>query len=354
MPLYNIPAVWGKDHIGKINCGLFFRLITDIPNEAAASFTLSAKQVYKIILNGQTVGYGPERTAHGYSKVDRLTLNFRAGKNILIVEVLQPFVENYYIIKENAYFCAELKLGGKSYTTEDFSCYLQADRVEASQRYSPQRTFAESYDMYCPRTDFYNGAEVFDEIQTAEVKRDILIERDCDYPDLPEYGNLKLIDEGSLWINKDKEIKEEDRFIIDERFEHFRERENLTDTVSYFEYNTHCCSEGRYYFYELGREITGFINLKLVARSDAEIYVLFDEILGSDGDIKVNRLSCANIIKWKLKKGEYTITSFEPYSLKYLKICVVKGEVTDILPSVTLYENKSAYKRIRVEHPFYL
>ncbi len=344
MPLESSPAIWGKDHIEKINRGLFFRLITENKKECSASLLLSAKQVYKIILNGKTVGYGPERTAHGYSKLDRLTLSFKAGKNVLVVEVLQPFVENYYLVKENAYFCAELNAEGKTYTSEDFSCYLQSDRVENSQRYSPQRIFAESYEMSLPRSDFYNGENIFPEVETVKVEKDILIERDCTYHDLKSYGNVKLIKEGAFYVNPDKRISEEDTLIIDERFERFSERENLTDTVSYFDFDSSDGSDKSYYFYEFGREVSGFINIDLEATQDSEIYILFDEILGSSGDIKINRLSCANIIKWKIKKGKHTLSSFEPYSLKYLKICVVSGELEDISPSVTLYENSSAYK----------
>ncbi len=344
MPLENTPAVWGKNYIGKINLGLFFRLIIENEKKETAYLELSAKQVYKVILNGITVGYGPERTAHGYSKLDRMTLDFRTGKNVLVIEVLQPFTESYYLVKENAYFSCVLKVGEKTYTSTDFSCYLQSDRVENSQRYSPQRTFAEGYDMLCSRSNFYNGEDVFPEALTLEVEKDTIIERDCTYPDLKDYGNVKLIKTGNFSVDKDKQISEEELFSIDERFERFKERENLTDTVSFFDFSLSGDSEKRFWLYEFGREITGFINIALEAHSDSEIYVLFDEILGSSGDIKINRLSCANIIKWKIKKGKYTLSSFEPYSLKYLKICVVSGELADISPSVTLYENSSAYK----------
>ncbi len=343
MLLEGTSAVWGRDYIGKTNSGLFFRLITESDNASSARLTLSAKQVYKILLNGQTVGYGPERTAHGYSKVDRMTLNYKAGKNVLVVEILQPFVENYYIVKENAYFCAELETCGRKYTTKDFSCCLQSDRVENSQRYSPQRTFAESYDMSLSRTAFYSGEDVFPEVETAEVKKDILIERDCTYPLFANYDSIKLIKTGTFSVDHDKRIREEDKFLINEVFERFPDRENLTDTVSSFAFGETDSLQRRFYFYELDREVSGFINIALEAESDSEIYVLFDEILGG-GDIKINRLACANIIKWKLKKGKYILSSFEPYSLKYLKICLLKGELSCISPSITLYENSAAYK----------
>lgn len=57
-------AVWGKEFFNKQNVTLAFRLKFNAKDGEQAIFTLSAKQLYKVVFNGEFIHYGPERTAH--------------------------------------------------------------------------------------------------------------------------------------------------------------------------------------------------------------------------------------------------------------------------------------------------
>ena len=78
--------------------------------------------------------------------------------------------------------------------------------------------------------------------------------------------------------------------------------------------------------------------------------LIFDEndsrvITGGTKGVEVNyrRADCANIVKYALKRGEYELTSFEPYSVRYTRLAVTKGRVRVRSFGFNPYENPSAY-----------
>ena len=60
-------------------------------------------------------------------------------------------------------------------------------------------------------------------------------------------------------------------------------------------------------------------------RSKTRLFLTFDEIL-SNGDVDFKRLGCVNIISYDLQPGSYELESFEPYTLRYLKLIVLEGD----------------------------
>lgn len=343
------PAVWGKDYVGKINAGLAFRLVLEYEEDKKACLDLSAKQVYKVLLNGVIVGYGPERTAHGYSKVDKIQLKLKKGKNVIVVEVLQPYFPNFYIPKEDAYFCAELFIDGDiAYTTTAFECYDLTDRIIETQRYSEQRTFTENYDMKVCRTRFYNGEDVFPQAETVGVEKAKFLKKDCGYCKFKTVTDFTLIETGKYTVDESLP-----KYLLPPRlrpqiFEPFSGMEVLSDTVSGFVFDSEGKNGNPYALYDIGREVSGFINLKVNVAEDAVIYVLFDEFLlpseGKTKNLRISRNDVANVVKWKLKKGVYDLTTFEPYAMRYIKICVHSGKISDEKLSVYLFENEEAFK----------
>src|SRR5690606_21579025 len=55
-----------------------------------------------------------------------------------------------------------------------------------------------------------------------------------------------------------------------------------------------------------------------------ELIVYFDELL-KDRDVDHLRLVCQNYIVYQLEPGNYTLESFEPYTLQYVKPVITKG-----------------------------
>ena len=75
---------------------------------------------------------------------------------------------------------------------------------------------------------------------------------------------------------------------------------------------------------DFGVNLSGFLGARVTARKPTRLFATFDEIL-SDGDVNWRRLSCVNIVAWELAPGTHTLQSFEPYTLRYLKLICVEG-----------------------------
>lgn len=342
-------AVWGKGLKESENLTLFFRLKFNQQKSEKINLTLSAKQLYKVIFNGEFVHYGPERCAHGYSKVDSFLLSAKEGENVIVVEVYNAGVYNYYLPLESPYFCACVETTENTYFTDDFICYHANDRVEKSQRYCGQRTFVEDYVQDDCRSLFYMGKDKYPAIKTESAKKDVLIQKDCEYPLLKNFNDEKLIESG--WF-KIIDAKKKYKLPILNRIRKNGEKidyEVLTDIVNSFVYYAGKPRKdyGVYYLYEFEREISGFINLELDVLKDAEIFVIFDELLqkqkSQKGAKQLNfaRISCANVVRWKLKKGKYNLSTFEAYSFKFVKIIVKSGKIDNYKLSAVRYENGS-------------
>jgi alpha-L-rhamnosidase len=76
---------------------------------------------------------------------------------------------------------------------------------------------------------------------------------------------------------------------------------------------------------DFGQNLTGFIGAKIKTKQPLHLYITFDEIL-SDGNVDFTRLCCVNIINYELLPGKYEIETFEPYTLRYLKLLALDGE----------------------------
>jgi alpha-L-rhamnosidase len=57
---------------------------------------------------------------------------------------------------------------------------------------------------------------------------------------------------------------------------------------------------------------------------NVQLYVTFDELL-EDSDVNFSRLECVNAVRFTLQPGQYTLESFEVYSLRFAKVIAVGG-----------------------------
>ena len=156
----------------------------------------------------------------------------------------------------------------------------------------------------------------------------------------------KYVRKGSVEINEKAELwKNRSIYQVGNCFEGYLKddlKECLTDTTSKFVFDTDK-KDAIYGLFDFSRNLTGFVNLKINVKEDAEIYFMFDEIL-TNNNIDFKRMSCGNVIKWKLKRGEYSLESIEPYTMRYCQIVVKTGKVQIKRIWLTLVENSQAYK----------
>jgi hypothetical protein len=105
-------AIWAKGLLEEKNVAVTF-LYTLTPS-ADTVLELAASNLYRLFVNGELIGYGPARAAHGYSRIDTYALTAWAGQTtVLAVEVYSANTNTFYTVDEYPFFAAEIKDGGK-------------------------------------------------------------------------------------------------------------------------------------------------------------------------------------------------------------------------------------------------
>ncbi|MBO4572530.1 MAG: hypothetical protein J5762_02010 [Clostridia bacterium] len=320
-------------------------------NNADTVFKIIAADVYKFFINGKSVFTGPSRTAKGYCVENEFSYPLKQGENTIAVLVSSYGVASYYVIKKEPFFAISFSVDKKEYTENDFSAYELKERIRNVQRFSFQRGFAEIYkqDESFERLieDYYEkGAK----LRLKKTTSPEVIEEIVPISVLERSVTGKRISQGEFYPDENKNVWE-DRSVtkVGDDFEGYTHKELyecLTDKVCKFSYNKTAPFEnfcgGKYAVYDFGRNVSGFIRLKLSVKNDADIYVIFDEML-SDGVVDPVRNFCCNVIKWSLKTGDYVCEAFEINTLKYLQIISDGGEFSVGKAEVVLVENPSAY-----------
>lgn len=346
--------VWCKQLLEEKNITLAF--VYSCRSEENLSLNLAASNEYQIFCNGNFLAYGPMRSAHGYSHVRQYPLSpDKAGKITVTVLVCGAQVNSYDRVNETPFFSAEI-LRGEEVLAEsnDFKAYRVTDRVQKVQRYSFQRTFAESYRTSSDRTALLSGQLCkFPQVEVSEVQGNQLLKGNClSEPDYHFVGGTP-IEYGAAVIDPDRKtyrdrsltgigcVKEYMRFSEEEL------EEILTDEAGKIVCRPDgVCkglSGGRYVSYDLGKNLSGFFRFEIAVRKKATVYLLFDEIVTPTKEeglyIDICRLQCCNVIKYVLEEGKYTLQSFAPYTARYARVAVMQGEVEIHGLGMVTYEN---------------
>ena len=336
-------GVWAKNKSFEKNLSLAF--VLKLNEETEMNVKISASSFYKLIIDGNMVGFGPQRASHGYFRAQR----FSVKGNVVVVEVTNVGIKTFCWIKQPPFFTCEIITDkGKTYNQNDFTCYLLTDRIQKVQRYSYQRGFAENYIMDKDRTSLYNGNTDFQELETTEV---------CLKKELNSY-----VDNAKLTTFNVKSVVEQGSVIIDESLPVWRDRAHLNvgkeiDGYEIKEWENSATDEASkfiflpnkkdgdfsYITFDFGRAITGFTNLKISAKSKGQVYYIFDELLWKEegkGEnyVGFTRNTCSNVHKWTLTKGgEYCVSTSEPYTVRYATVVFSKG--ISVNTTITDFEN---------------
>lgn len=354
-------AVWGENQVDIYNSNLAFCYSANIKGRVRLNLTCSC--IYRLTVNGKFIGYGPARTAHGYSKVDSYSIDLD-GDVVIVVETVNYNVNSYYLIMQDAYFTASLEKDDKTIaTSEDFICYDLTDRIKKVQRFSFQRPFMEAYAFSGEREKLYRGEKsVFPIISTVKVPCPILKERGLPLPKLNslsatciEVGKSKVNDARPVWT--DRSITDISDILLG--FKYSELVFYASDICSKFEFTkTATCSSdsvsissNEYAVFDFSRNVSGFFSLKIKAKADTEIYLTFDEIdlknnehCNTDGvNVCFYRNNCCNVIYFNVKKGEYTLTAIEANTARFARVLSVGGDIECSLDMV-LYQNDDMYK----------
>ncbi len=353
--------VWIKNHIGEMNIKVDFSLMLN-RTSGKTTIRVAAADVFRLTVNGHLVGYGPRRLLEGVSAINEydITKFVSKRKSSIKVEVVSYQNDAFYLADEPPFFAAEIENDGKI-ICDSFSFEARRDtsKIQKVHRYSVQRNFTESYD---------HTVTPAEKEELVEVKGNELRYCDLPYPAF-EISRPRLIENGYISRLKKYEpfpipftIRDKvnmKKYPLDEM------DEDVIYEISPIVYNRkkELCELKRdfYQTYAFRYTMTGFINLSVSVDDSAEIYLIFDETLNTEHfrfpeglyenqykngalPIYFHRLNTVNIVKYKLIKGKYNLSSIEPYSLKYLRIIVV-GDAQIVSVSLNKYENSDAYLR---------
>lgn len=342
-------AVWAEGQKNQMNRA--FAFVLDLGKKQMGEICLSAASCYKVIADGKLMGFGPNRTAHGYARAAVYPFNAQ----YLTVEVQSHFVPNFCWVKREPFFACVLKTeSGKEYFAEDFNCFALSDRVQKVRRYSFQRGFCETYINEKDRTALYfcKPQNAFPRVKTEKAELPHLLPSETLNPALSEIFAEKVIDSGYCKTSPEIAVYvDRTETLIGTVLEGFKRGEwqdFSTDEISRITYLSGAKSgDYAYETLDFSRIVTGIVEVEIIAGNAGEVFFAFDEILSDEKlkTIKPFRGDTANVFKWTVKKaGVYNLSAFEPYAFRYANVITSAGVKANV--KVRAYENPEAGKML--------
>lgn len=341
--------IWLAGRERQMNLFVGFRAVFRSEAGGEAVLRVTGSSIYRIFLNGKFVGYGPARAAHGYYRVDEWELKDLAAENTAAIEVAGYNVNSYYLLDQAAFLQAEVVSDGKvlastAGTGVRFEATILKGRVQKVQRYTFQRPFSEyyrlsgGYDRW--RTD---ASAPFEKVKCEAVGAKKLLERGVSYPQFLLRQPVRYVSRGGIERNVVPAKPWRDRSLtgIGPKLKGFKEKElevipsielqkikskDVTElNEAYAPEKSLLLGDNSFEILDMGTNLTGFVGTQVWCRKKTRLFVTFDEIL-TEGDVDFTRMGCVNIVGYELEPGLYNLESFEPYTMKYVKLTVLEGD----------------------------
>ncbi len=350
MEFISARPVWPAGREKEMNLFVGFRAQFAAGKGERTVLRLTASSIYRAFLNGLFLGYGPARGPEGWYRVDEwdLTGRLKSGKNVVALEVAGYNVDSVYLLDQPAFLQAEVVADGRALVATrarggSFDCQILDERVQKVQRYSFQRPFSEVYRLRRDSGRWRADASAkLRHIRCAEAPPKRLLPRGVAYPTFERLSPAWHVARGKLRTGVQPEplIKQgyltqvgpTMRGIPEADLERIPFLELQTVVASSTEkldraFNADALRLPRnsWHILDLGVNRTGFLGATVRCRKPARLFFTFDEIL-TGGDVDFMRYECANIVAYELPAGEFRLESFEPYTLRYLKLIALDGE----------------------------
>ncbi len=272
--------VWAEGRETERNLTLAFREVIEAGRIGEAYMRLTASCDYRLRINGEFVAHGPSVAAHDFYRVDCIDIEpyLHRGENVIAVEVAGYNDDSYYLLNQPSFLQAEVEINGEvvAATGSAFEAYDLKQRKQDVPEFSFQRPHTEYYILSADFQQWlsdaaWQGAEA---VKLVEQPTKTLLSRHVEYPDY-----------------------------------------RLHDAVA---------QENNIYAFECNS--TGFLGVKVKVEEPTRLQVRFDEVLWEDGNVNASRLGCRAYIIYELQTGDYTIESFEPYTMQYVQTEVESGK----------------------------
>ncbi len=361
--------VWAEGREKEMNLNLGFQGVFQAEENQEIKLSITASTLYRVFLNGEFLGYGPARAAHGYFRVDKYELGsgVKKGENIIAIEVAGYNVNTYYTLDQPSFLQAELESKGQimlaTGTEKGFEAFELKERLQKVERYSFQRPFTEYYRLKNSFDQWLTSAQApVESIKTVVQPSVKLLPRNLLFPDFDKVQARSVYLKGTILFQKPK-IYRKDRALtqISEKIKGYQEKElevlpsqimqdvvNKTQETISQPYNgtSFQLAKNEFITLDFGNNLSGFIGSQISCDEPSTVVFYFDEIL-TDGDVNTKKRmgDINNQVVYELEPGQYNPETFEPYTFKFLKIIVLKGNcrVQDIYLREYAYpENKTA------------
>ncbi len=353
--------VWHKGHEKEMNYRLRFKSVTREPMSGDAVIKIATSGIYNLFINGHFAAHGPARAGKNHFRLDEIPISkyLTGPESIIDIEVCGYNVNAYSMQNQPSFLQAEVTLDGEPvlWTGGDhFSAQKNPWYYQKTQRYSFQRPMAEAYHFPIP-DNFHSELDISNPVELAVVEPRKIIPRLAPYPiyeSIPAYpiskGDIRFEKPEAYfadrsWANISEELL---GFPVPE-LEVYATREcqdfkfeNLTPYSAEGETEL---SANQFAVFSFSRNSTGLLRFRIKCKNDTRVYVLFDELL-SNGTVNFLRLSCANVVRYDLGKGEHDLQFFNVYTMKYVQFCVTGGSCT--IDGVSMVE----YKHPPVDYTF--
>lgn len=346
--------IWAKGHEEELNSSLFFK--TAILGKSF-SITIAANNFYRIYIDGKFFAYGPSRDAHDYYRVDKLDFKGKEATHVVVIEVSGYNCNSFYALNRVPFLQCEILTGKKviKATGFDFLIFNNDTRLRKVTRFSYQRAFSESYRIDKSFNLFLKTLDnPYSQLEVSIQDEKRLEPRIVSYPSYKK-TSFDICETGEVTLDQAKKDYE-DRYQVLEFLKIFPRSEweidsnHIASTLSYKKdnRNTYSLKKNEFTTYEAKYSLTGFIKTKIHVKEDTLLYILFDEVNIIDKDnpsligISFCRNTTHNCITYSLKRGDYELISFEPYTLKYARIICLEGSCSVSSFEVIRYENPDA------------
>jgi alpha-L-rhamnosidase len=341
--------IWPIGREIEKNLFVGFRVVFDCSRQKEPVLRITASSRYRIYINGHFIGHGPASGPHGFYRVDEWALsNCASKKNVLAIEVAGYNVNSFYLLDEPAFLQAEVVSNGRILASTagrgiNFEATILRHRLQKVQRYSFQRPFIEYYRLN-QGDDHWWDKPLVESNKTSYSTlplRKLLIRRVA-YPDFLKRQPLMIVSQGKLQRNVKVRRLWKDRSLVNigPKLKGYSESElevipsielqqiqsTSIETINkqYRPDKDIELSENTFSIVDLGTNLTGFIGANIRCSEPTKLYITFDEILNKN-DVDFKRLGCVNSICYELDAGIYHLESFEPYTMRYLKLNILKG-----------------------------